>query len=287
MKTLILILSLAFTSATALAQYGYKTAYGLAALSASGGMAPPPVAGYTMWLTTRDATTMFTNLAQTVQAVPGSSTGCRVAWWRDKSLVSNGTNSVFSLNQNNERPQLTNVAALNNLNAIRYIFTDNNNLLSSNTLLSTPASSSITVLVAGVMTASASAYASIFTWGGGAASEMRFRRNNLADQLELYHDPSDLVTGNFNTNQGYIFSFRINNTANTMEIWTNLLVFASGADTGNMPGSSKAGVGWMDNAPGAVYYWNGYIAEVLVYPSALSNTDMTNSINYLKTLYIP
>jgi len=287
MKTLILILSLAFTSVTALAQYGYRTAYGLTALSASGGMAPPPVAGYTMWLTTRDATTMFTNLAHTVQAVPNNATGGRVAWWKDKSLVANGTNNVFSSSEGTARPQLTNSPALNNLNALRYITSDQNNLLSSNTLLSTPVSSSITVLVAGIMQAPGQPYGSLFTWGGGASGEMRFRRNNTADQMELYHDPSDLISGNINTNQGYIFSFRINNTANTMEIWTNLVVSASGADSGNMPASSKVGVGWMDNAGGNQFYWSGYIAEVLVYPSALSNTDMTNSINYLKTLYIP
>ncbi len=285
MKTFILLL---LFTLPAFGQYGYKTAYGLPAINPpSSGISPPPLAGYTMWLTARDPSTMFTNLAHTIQATPNNSTGGRVAWWKDKSLVSNGTNNVFASSEGTARPQLTNSPALNNLNALRYLVADQNNLLSSNTLLSTPVSSSITVLVAGVMEASASAYASLFTWGGGAASEMRFRRNNLLDQMELYHDPSDLTTGNFNTNQGYIFSFRINNTANTMEIWTNLLVFASGGDAGNMPASTVTGVGWMANAPGAVYYWNGYIAEVLVYPSALSNTDMTNAITYLKTLYIP
>lgn len=278
------ILFLLFTL-PAFGQYGYKTAYGLPSLNPPSGLAPPPVAGYTMWLTVRDATTMFTNYAGTVQAIPGDANGGQIAKWLDKSIVA-GTNHVRNFNQGTARPFLTNaVAALNGQKSMQFRNAAGQYLFSTNIVLSA-VSGSLSVFAVGVAHAS-TFYNTIWAWAPINAG-VWLRENNTANQMQLTTPNTFPTTGNFNTNQGYVFSFRFDNTANTADIWTNLVVAATQAGMNdNLPGSSVCGIGWVDQPGGAQYNWNGFISEVIVYPSALSNADMTNVINYLKTLYIP
>lgn len=248
----------------------------------------PPVAGFTLWLDAQDLSTMFTNGIGTVATVPAGSdlSSARVGKWVDKS--NGGTNHVFEagdISLEDTRPYLTN-GVFGTQKALRFAqnVAGRSALQSSNnTVFGTAAvTDSFTLLAVGALQSSADVFDIFFSW---KAATFEMLQNNASLAI-LFATPNFLATtGAIVENKGYVFTYVFDNAANTLTCFTNLSqasVVTSVTD--NNPGSAEFAIGRRVDATVA-NFWHGFIGDVIVYPSALSGANLTNSITFLKDKY--
>lgn len=270
----------------------------VATAPASGGWSLP-VAGYTLWLTPQDSSTMFTNGIGTVATVAGATDQARVGKWMDKS--DGGTNHVYeygNLTGVDTRPILTNSAIFNNQPIMNFYVPNyaQAGLISSNTTsLGSSNSGSCTAFVVcrfmPVVNGNGD-YGTPFSFNdftaGPGTGFIGFRRNVNAQQMTAF----DCVAGAFvptviGTNLAMVYGLRFSNSIDSLQIWTNLGLAATSVSTGCiLPGSGgRANVGTLYIANGSRF--NSEMADVIYYPFELTNTEMTNMLQALKTKYIP
>jgi hypothetical protein len=248
----------------------------------------PPVAGFTLWLDGQDLSTLFTNGIGTAPVVAGGTTGSsRVGKWTDKAT---GTNNVFEFGDSfgDTRPYYTN-GVFGTKSALRFGFAANavgRTILqsSNNTMFGAGSGNSFTILAVGSMHTSADTFGHLFNWGG--ASGFTVYQNNAAAAVTMLTPNFSTATGTIVENKGYVFAWVFDNTANTLTCFTNLSQASMvGSVTDNPPASAAFALGKRAGALQSGNYWQGMIAEMIVYPSALSGNDLTNSISFLKNKY--
>jgi hypothetical protein len=249
---------------------------------ASSGFNPRQISGLALWLDGADASSLYTTDAGPVSAVssPTEISGCAlwldgadsssasmtldgtaVSSWRDKS--GNGRDFAAS---GTARPTLT-ASGLNGRSVVTFDGTDDQ--------LTNPANvvgfSSVTMFA--VVYRQAGAYGGIITSTSADASPaLIIENNNIAVRG---HANVSLQPGGFSGPA--VACGRVSSGAT--DIFTNGLVRDSDAASGSLGSVTTTAIGTYRLA--AANYLNGYIAELIVYPTALSTADRARVEAYL------
>lgn len=259
----------------------------------------PPVAGYIVWLDAGDPSTMFTNVAGTIQATGSVNNASKfVAKWQDKSIVSGGTNSVFMAIPGipERRPALSNsLACFNNRPALifahRDFTTEERTWLQSETNKTILGTTGITVFAVGQYNIQAGTAGSQFDmlWTYGDGDTWELRRQNVSTNMESIGpaggvpDPilglrSDIgncwITRCFNFNGA---------GGNNLTIWRNMTASNSASfnDAAWWPRQEGYCVGARWSTAARDNCWHGAIAEIIVYPWAMSIAEIASVNTYL------
>lgn len=226
-----------------------------------------PVSGYSLWLDASDAST-FTY-----------SSGTRVSQWNDKSA--NG----YHFTQSNTTYQPDRVSSQNGLSAVKMKVTSQIYYMSNSSF--NYASSAFTVLaVARYNLGNYSALLSRNSTSGlqiGAGSTPGGGGRYLAiSRIGQATDDSSLSVAFNETAQVTYKSAGISSGSVTVQIYKNGTA-ASGTETLSSLGSGdQTNIGASTNGGGDNFGDDGFICEILVYPSQLSDTDRALVENYLR-----
>lgn len=216
-----------------------------------------PVSGAVLWFDASDTSTLFTDAGTTNV----SSNGQSVYQWNDKSGNARHITQATSGN----RP--TYVSAANGKNGLSVVNFGGSQFFSANSFTSTNTATVFNVCVeSGWVSAMTLMFLSPYSSGGHICGRL------FPGSGAWYSGNADDFLTNGSTGTIYV-----NNTAtttNSYQSWKILNLVKTSA-------VSKSGVG-IGHDPLYGRYWLGKMAEIIVYPTALSSTDRTSVYNYLK-----
>lgn len=228
--------------------------------------AAAPLAGYSLWLDASDATT-FTY-----------SSGSVVSQWNDKSA--NG----YNLTQSTVGYQPTRETNIQNgLPAVAF-----GNKFMRNTSLNWGAAASTLFVVAKEDKSLGTGYQNLVTTGGGATGEWGYGifDNSAGDYLGIFDigQAASSFGTVMTTGNSDVLAFKtagISSGSVTASLWKNGTAAAISPATQNNT-TSAAGF-QVGAAASAAEPFFGWVCEVVLYPSQLSDTDRNSVESYLKT----
>lgn len=271
--------------------------WGVAASSVNG----PPVSGYIIWLDASDGSTLWTNVAGTVPAIDGATAQKFVARWDDKSA--SGTNDVFMdiPGLNERRPAISNsVVAFNSkpglIFACRDFTSEERTWLQTATNNVTLGSTGVTVFCVSAKitwpSESGDSFPMMFAHGaaGAKAFEMRVEGATGGSTTNMDVIWNGVTTGpaqGFQIARGYAWAMQGDNTdSGNLKQWRNGLAATPGTLATDMfPQANGFSVGSRWSSAARDNCWHGAIAEVIVYPYALSSLQVSNVNFYLTNKY--
>jgi hypothetical protein len=253
--------------------------------TSAGSSSAPPVAGYVLWLAPESA------MYQDRNAVTASTDGSIVKYWQDLSGFGNHAIQTASGAPGSD------VYVTGSLNGRRTLkFGQDQNAAfgqRQRTGLLTPEVSLGTDGVTVFFVASAfnppdpevaEPYGNFF---GYRNFNYLIRKNNSAFQLLTYNnssgvgvtDPTAFGTGSFHT-----WAWRFDDSLNEQRVWRSGSSVVSGTDNGTTSSLGKIAVGYReDDAVNS--HMSGYMAEMIVYPGGLSDSDVALVNAYLQNKY--
>lgn len=298
MRFILSILMLLALSAKA--QFNFGNAFYVAGTIGAVSSGNPPVAGFTFWVHADDPTGLFTNNTHTVGTVANANPGREVAYWTDRSAI--GTNSVWNNLPNvvDSRPYLSN----NVFNGKPAVWFGNSAGNSLGKLLTSPTNNITFGIATGFTVFVACSFESVDCGAFGmlcslqrtAASFYDMRQESTTKRIQVNDDIVSVSLSRLMTNGvGYCHTYRNwikGNTdspggANgTIQMgrngqFTNVTESTFTAPTTNWFAIGTRGVFPIAND----LHWGGYIAEVIVYPWALNDTDYQLVTKYVTNKY--
>lgn len=222
---------------------------------AAGGFNPKTIAGLKLWLDAADSSSITASAGVATQ-------------WRDKS----GNGVHFSQTSGNDAPA-TGTASMNGRNVL--VFNGTNTSLSRASALSV--SSPMTWFFVQRIVSS-SDFAMTYAVGTGTGFELRQDGANSGGRPQVF--PGGLTINNFNSSVyagvNYIFSITYSPSVNLSWHWNgNALTGSFGSSAPNLSGTHFIG----RRSDG--FYFNGQVAEVLLYSSALTTSQRQAVFSYL------
>lgn len=264
----------------------------------------PPVPGYTLWLTADNPSSMFTNVAGTIQATGSVADASKfVAKWKDLSL--SGTNSVFMdipTGSFERRPALSNVIVeLNNKPGLifgaRDFTTEERTWLQTATNNVLLGATGMTMFAVSVKIAFAGSAGDSFPmlmgfdFAGAKSWEMRVEGASGATttNMDAVIDGGTVSTTaqGFRIGRGYCWTLRGDNrdTANWAQWKNGVQSTAVNLATDMFPKSDGLAVGSRWTSIARDNCWHGIISEVVIYPFSLSDLQVSNVTYYLTNKY--
>lgn len=250
----------------------------------------PPVSGYSLWLDAADTSTI-------------TSSSNAVSNWLDKS-----TNAYNFAQSTAAYKPTTNTRTINSKNVIDFDGTaDGLKLTSAATVMNYLSRTATTWFFVGISDSTTTAYSAFATEAGSTSRTGILYIHNASDKIVAACDGGDNGGGGDNR---AIYAVTSTTSVNTNAFYTTVksdptnataasrakIQINAGSDEGTNTATGTAGayntenpmtIGYLwDNYGGgdtSYYFWNGAIAEILIYPSALSGGDITSVKSYLAT----
>jgi hypothetical protein len=241
----------------------------------------PPIPGYVLWLAPESE--MATDAAGTSVVTAEDS---QIEFWQD--LSGNENHAVMEQGIGLAGP-LIKTAALNGLRGLRFGEAPGGSQFRTGLL-----TGSNVDLVNGI---------TIFCVGGfrsppsGAEQSAQFVAHGDTDfllraspfvtnEFSAYHESggTQIISGVNRGYSDYLQTLRFDDAGNTLTLWVNGAVAASSPDGGLLPPNGPVAIGYRTDT-GVQCHLNGQIYEVIVYPTALSDSDRAAVETYLTEKY--
>jgi hypothetical protein len=243
------------------------TIYGIAAEVSIAPTTTPPVSGYNLWLDSADPAS-FTY-----------SSGTLVSQWNDKS----GNSYHFTQGTSGYQPNRISTTRQNNYPVVTFAGD-----FVANASLNWGASSSTLFLVAREDKAAGTGYQNLFTTGTGASGQWGYGISDAGagDKIGIFDILQGFTAFNFgaSTANADILAFTsagISSGSVTSNLFLNGTADSLNPRTQTSTTSAAGALLGAANTANEPFY--GYICEVLLYPSQLSNTDRNSVEAYLKS----
>ena len=224
-----------------------------------------PLAGYSLWLDASHAAS-FTY-----------SSGTIVSQWSDRSA------NAYHFTQATVGNQPSRNATQNSLSAVT--FTSD---FLSNTSLNWGASASTLFIVAKEDKTAGTGFQNMFTTGTGSSGRWGYgiSSDGTGDYISIFniatnYTPFDTAMTSGNADVLAFRSAGISAGSVTARLWKNGTAGTTSPVTRS--GTSSAAGAVLGSAAAASEPFSGYVCEVLLYPSELSDSDRVTVQNYLKT----
>lgn len=238
---------------------------------------PPVVDGFTVWLNTEEG--LFQDVDGTTPIVNGT----RVALWEDQSGNNNDAEDQGDIQVGFPSWPLYRTDVTFN----GYPVLDWNDI--SKQRLATAGNvdfgtAGLTVFCVAAFLNHINTYGTLFGFNN---SDFIFRELNATNRIEVYHNTSGanpVDPSTYSEDVPHVFAFRYSNALNTLVLYVDDVAVASAADAGALGGPGRYAIGGRQD-DNVVSFFRGYMAELICYPLALNDAEVSQVNQQLMTKY--